>query len=387
MIHLITRISVIGISVTTAALIILLAAFNGIETMVERLYSDFDAPITIRPAKGKTFQMDEKHLKELRAVEGVRSLNQGVEEIVIVKHEQKWANATLYGVEESFLEMVGVDHHLVDGVPELKVDGEQTVGLIGASLLDKLQGYIPRNGVREQVLLYLPKRDARLSLSKSPFRSGVLQLSARINYNKEVNEQSILVPLGTAREWLGYDQDISVLYVDVKDRKSLEPVQERLSKKLGKSYLVRTQYEKNALIFQTSKTEKMIVVFILVFIFILAIFNLVASLTMLFIEKKDNLMTMRSIGADRKFIFRIFFYEGMLISGRGILFGLLTGALVVAIQYYFELLQLPNSGGQAFPMSLDVWQVGMILGIVLLISFIASYLTVFFLIKNNKQHT
>lgn len=352
--------------------------------MVERLYSEFDAEIVVRSTQGKTFDEKTIPLETLKKLPEIAYISKGIEEVVILKHEKKWANAKLYGVEESFLKLIHVEKHLVDGEAYLQNEGK-TYGLIGAALLDQLQGYIPARGEVENLLVYSPKREAKMSLTQNPFRSSAIQLSGRLNYNKEVNDETLLVPLAYARELLDYGDDLSLIYIALKDKKQLLPIREKIQRMLGKNFSVVTHYEKNALIYQTSKTEKVIVLCILVFIFILAIFNLVASLTMLYIEKKDNLSTMNSFGADRNFMFRIFFYEGLLISFRGILIGLVLGLGIVMSQIYFKLLQLPNSGGQAFPMNMSVIQAIMILAIVSFISVFASYFTIYFLLKNHKR--
>ncbi|MES2588615.1 MAG: FtsX-like permease family protein [Bacteroidota bacterium] len=383
MIHLITRISVIGIAVTTAALIILIAAFNGIESMVEKLYSEFDSNLTIRSAKGKTFDENDLNIKRIKAFSEVKHVCKAVEEIVILKHEKKWANAQVYGVEEEFLNLAQTKNHLVDGDNFISKN-EENFALIGATLLDKLQGFIPQNGEHESLIIYFPKRDAKISVTSNPFRSELIQVAGRLNYNKEVNEEAIIVPLDLVRNALNYDSHISSVYINCKNKEQLFDLQEKIQNEVGKNFLVETHFQKNALIYQTSETEKVIVICILVFVFILAIFNLVASLTMLFIEKKDNLETLKSFGANKRFIFKIFFYEGLLISFKGIVLGLILGLFVAGLQLYFKLLILPNSGGQAFPISLTFKDTVFVFGIVSIISILASYLSISFLLKSNK---
>ena len=370
--------------VTTAALIILIAAFNGIESMVEKLYSSFDSNLTIQPKTGKTFDEKTIDLRRIKQTEGVSYVSKAIEEIVILKHEKKWVNARLFAVEEDFLKLATVPQHMVDGNAVLEARGEH-YGLIGATLLDKLQGFIPEHGY-ESIFVYYPKRNARVGKLSNPFRTELLKISGRINYNKEVNEEALVIPLHMGQEMLDYEGRISVVYVNCKQKDQLYDVKERLEQLVGENFEVKTHFEKNALIYQTSKTEKVIVICILVFIFILAIFNLIASLTMLYIEKKDNILTLKSMGASPGFIFRIFFFEGLLISFKGIFFGLILGLVIAFCQYYFKILILPNSGGQAFPMWITLDDSLLVFGIVSIISILASYFTISFLIKNQLQH-
>lgn len=382
---MITRISVVGISIITAALVILLSAFNGIEKMVESLYSDFDTAITIRSKDAKTFLEDEIKWQDLQNVKGLQLISKAVEETVVLKHEQKWVNANLFGVDSTFLLMTDMKNHMVDGYPTLN-ENSKDVGIIGATLLDKLEGYIPSGYGTETIIVYGPKRDMKMRFGKNPFNMHVLPLSGRMNFNREVNAENLIVSLSIAQEILGYKQaELSAIYVSVNSDDEKDEVKSRIQTLLGNRFVVKTNYEKNELIFQTSKTERIIVLIILVFIFILASFNLVASLTMLFVEKKEDVETLRSIGMSRKELFNIFFFEGLLISGKGIIIGLILGYGVCVAQLQLALLQMPNSNGEAFPIKLTVLDGFLIVFLVSLLSALASYLPVKMLIRRNVK--
>ncbi len=393
MINLITRISVVGISVITASLIILLSAFNGIESMIEKLYSDFDTDITIRSTIGKTFPEDLIDYKSIQKTSGVVNYSKAIEEIVVIKHEKKFINASLIGVDSSFLEIARMKDldkkgryiHIVDGQPFLEYEG-QSFGLIGATLLDNLGGYIPENIGYEQVILYVPKRDSKVRIGSNPFNTKLIDISGRMDFNREVNADKLVIPLKLAKEILNYQKDITALYVDVDPSYKNENVKANLIEILGPNFSVKTNYEKNELIYKTSKSEKIIVLIILLFIFILAAFNLIASLTMLFVEKKENIQTMISYGANKKTIFNIFFFEGLLISGKGILIGLILGYGVCILQLKSALLTMPNPGGKAFPINITLIDGILILFLVSLLSLLFSYLLVRFLVKKNLSH-
>ncbi len=385
MINLITRISVIGIAVITASLIILLSAFNGIESMIEKLYSDFDSDITIRSTVGKTFPEGQIDLDRIRSTEGVVDVSRAVEEVVVIKHEKKWVNAGLVGVDKFFLQMSRMKEHMVDGQPVLQDKGKD-LALIGATLLDKLGGFIPERTGYEQVILYAPKRDSKVRLGSNPFKTELIDVSGRVNFNREVNAEKIVLPLEKARDLLNYGSDITAVYVDVDSNFSNDAVKTELQRILGDDLEVKTNYEKNELIYKTSKSEKVIVLIILLFIFVLAAFNLIASLTMLFVEKKDNVQTMIAFGADRRTVFNIFFLEGVLISGKGILIGLLLGYGICMVQLKTSLLTMPNSGGEPFPIDLSSTDGLLIVFLVSLLSFLFSFLPVRFLLQRNFGH-
>lgn len=382
--HLITRISVIGITITTAALVILIAAFNGIEGMVERLYSSYDAPLTIRSEKGKTFKENSIDLAKIKQVEGVAEVSRAVEETVILKHQKKWVNAQMVGVDLNFLKTCEIEKHIVDGYPSLEENGKPTA-IIGASLLDKLDGFIAEANGYEQLMLYTPLRDASISRRKNPFKTTALNISSRMNYNREVNSQFVLMPLNFAQEQLNYDGEITALYLGVDPKIDAFDVKERLQKLLGPDFKVKTAAEKNELIYKTSQSEKRIVIIILVFVFILAAFNLIASLTMLFIEKKDNIQTMSHFGAGNGFVFRIFFFEGLLIAGKGIVIGLVLGTAVCLTQQFGKLLEMPNSGGEPFPIEFTVQDGLLIIILVSTLSAITAFLPVYYLVKRASR--
>jgi lipoprotein-releasing system permease protein len=371
-----------------------LSAFNGIESMIEKLYSDFDSDITIRSNYGKTFPQNRINLESIKSVPGVVNVSRAIEEVVVLKHEKKWVNATLLAVDSNFLRMArltdtssnGKYIHIVDGFPQLK-SNHLSFGIIGATLLDKLGGYIPEKSGFEQLIVYAPKRDLTLRFGSNPFTMMRLDISSRMNYNREVNAEKMVVPLDFGASLLQYETDLSAILVDVSPSYSNEDVKFALAHKLGEAFTVKTSYEKNELIFKTSKSEKRMVIVILVFIFILAAFNLIASLTMLFIEKKDDLTTMIAFGASKKMIFRIFFLEGLMICGKGVFWGLLLGYTVCLIQIQGGLLEMPNSGGEAFPMVVSFSDACLILFLVSLLSFIFSYWPVKLLLKRNFRGT
>ena len=350
--------------------------------MIERLYSEYDSDITIRAVQGKTFNQDRIDLESLKVIPGVVQYSRAVEEVVILKHEKKWVNANMIGVDPSFIEMSKMSEHMVDGSPVLESKGD-AFGIIGASLLDKLDGYIPSNVGHESIICYVPKRNLKIRLGKNPFKTEVIKLSGRINYNREVNSQSFIIPLDMSQELMGYTNQVSAIYVDCDDDMDRDDLKKSIVDLVGDDFVVKTNYEKNELIYKTSKSEKIIVLIILLFIFILAAFNLVASLTMLFVEKLENLNTMVSFGANRSFVFRIFFYEGLLIAGKGILIGAVLGYAICIVQMQFGVITMPNSGGESFPMNISLTDGVLILSLVSLLSILFSYFPVKYLIRKN----
>lgn len=349
--------------------------------MIEKLYSEFDTDIVIRSNHGKTFKENSLNLQSITKIDEVEDISRAVEEIVVLKKEKKWVNAKIFGVDSSYLSIANVKNHLIDG--EAYIEQQNIpMGIIGATLLDKLEGYIPDNSY-ESLLIYAPKREGEMKITSNPFNSERIMLSGRINYNKEVNSESLIIPIKFAQKILDYSSDITAVYVDVKNHFNNEDVKNKIIKTVGDDFTVKTNYEKNEIIFKTSKSEKMIVIIILIFIFILSAFNLVASLTMLIIEKKDNIKTIENIGLSKSKIFKIFYYEGMLIAIKGIVIGLIIGYSICFIQLFGGIVEMPNSNGEIFPIKLKFSDALLIPTLVLALSFFASYLPSKYLLKTN----
>lgn len=384
-INLITNISVVGITISTAALVILLSAFNGIEDLVIRLYSDFDPSITIRSSKAKTFNQHFIDTSQIYDVEGVEHVSRALEEVVILKHENKWVHAKMIGVDPVFVEMADIEGHLVDGNPYLYVNNIP-YAIFGANLLGKLDAYVPTSSVRtEKITFNVPLREGKLRPGKKPLNVRQIQVSSRMNYNREVNSEYVVVGYNIAKEMLEYNDDISAYYVGIEEGANEKSVKKRIEQFLGEDFTVKTSFEKNELIFKTSQSERMIVYLILVFIFILSSFNLIASIAMLFVEKKNDIGTLFSMGADRNTIFKIFFFEGLMIVSRGILIGLALGYMVCFVQIYFEAVGMPSAPGEPFPMKTTWSDAFFITFSVAVLGFIVSYLPTKVLINRHNR--
>lgn len=384
-INLISLISVVGIAISTAALVILLSAFNGIEQMVVQLYSEFDPSISIRSAKAKTFNQGFLDIEKIKTIEGVKNTARAIEEVVILKHEDKWVHAKMIGVDTSFLTMAKMEDHLVDGTAQLYKDDNVPQAIFGAYLLDKLDGYIPASDhLQEQITFNVPLREGKLRPGKNPLNTSVINVAARMNYNREVNAEQVIIPYDLANELLEYEKDITALYVDVDKGKGLNKVKAEIQALVGDDFQVKTYLEKNELIFKTSQSERLIVYFILVFIFILSSFNLIASITMLFIEKKHDISTLYALGADKRTLTHIFFFEGLMIAGRGVFYGLLIGYAVVFTQIIFGVISMPSVPGESFPIQTKWSDAFIILLSVFVLGFIISYFPTKLLIRRHE---
>ena len=377
---LISRISLFGVLIITAALVVLLSAFNGIEKMIEQLYSEFDPPITIQHVQRKTFFENEIDMHHIKAIPGIKSVSRQVEEVIVLRHEQKWINAKLYGIEKSFLSDCHIQKHLLGGIGQ-NAFSDGRFAFVGAELMQNLKINIG-SSTADELLIYAPKRNVKIRLGKAPFHTTRLAIDGAVNFNQEVNATALMWDFQSASNLLGYDREISKLYIALKPGYNGQEVKAKIQQVIGKTtFAVRTNLEKNELIFRTSKSERLVVFIILLFVFILAAFNLVASLTMLYVEKKDSVKLLSAIGMTKNDLFRIFFYEGLLISGAGIFFGLIVGYLACILQLKSEILIIPGAN-VPFPIVCSLSDFILISVSVSALSFIFSYFPVRLIVKS-----
>ena len=363
----------------------MLSAFNGIETMIETLYSEFEPDITITAKKRKTFDESEINWRKIKKCKGILTFSKGLEEVVVLRHEKKWVNATLIGVESNFLRPIKIKDHLLAGEVLFKEKNGAAYGIIGVGLMQKLNARKGFQSEHEQILIYAPKRNIKIRFGKTPFYSEQISISGIMNYNNEINQEKILWPLENTRNLLKYSTELSHIYIAVLPNLSNDEMKKKIMEIVGDNFIVKTNYEKNELIFKTSKSERIIILLILVFIFILASFNIVASLTMLFIEKKPNIQTLRSLGLTEKNIFRIFFFEGLLISGSGVIFGLIFGYFLCFLQIKYHLLTIPGVN-TPFPIKFAFEDFLLVISSLCSLSILFSYFSVKFLLQNKDKN-
>lgn len=379
-VSIISWIAVLGMLVSAAAMVILLSAFNGIEGMIEGLYTEFDQEIIVRPRESKKINPDS--LKQLvsfsEQLQGVERTSLFIQERIILRKKKKWANAELWAVEPSFNQMAKLytREHLING----KAAENENQSLIGVGLANKL-GLRSMDLTPESAVLYIPRQDRKIRIGKSPFFQQNIAVVGAMDYNKEVNDQILLVSLSFAKGYFNDEVSGLLIQTQINHRSAVNTI---LNNKFGKQFTIKTNLEKNELIFKTSKSEKLIVVVILVFVFILSLFNLSASLTMTFLEKKSQLNTMYSLGLSSVDVKRVFIVLGLIIVGFGVFMGLGLGSLLVFLHEQLHLITIPGTLN-AFPSKFDVFQVLSLLFLLFSLGFVATFITTSFLMKSREK--
>ncbi len=380
-INLISGISVFGIMISTAAMVIVLSAFNGIESLVLDLFSSFENDIKIQATHSKTFSksfinqtiFDDKDILYYSDV---------IEETVIIKNKDKYAFGTLKGVDDDFLKMVKMNQYLLDGKSLLK-DKNGPFALVGVGVLQNLGGYIysiPNEF--DFFTVYSPNRNEKIKRnSTSAFESLKIPVVGTFSFNNKIDETMMIVPIDFAKKALGFTDELTAIEIDFYNGVDLDKKKQNIQQLVGNDFTVKTAYEQNELLFKTSQSEKWLTIVLLGFIFFLGTFNMIASLAMLVIEKKDNLKTLYALGAEKNQLQSIFLYVGLLINGLGMMIGLGIGYLICFLQLKFGLLKMEGGMVEYFPVDVKLTDFLMILAITSVIGFIAAYLPSKILIK------
>lgn len=371
-INILTGISITVVAVITAAMVIVLSTLNGISELVDKLYSPFDQDLTITPAQGKTFDRDQVDLAALQALPGVVSTSWTIEENVLLESGDRRTVATIKGVEPQYLAMSGMSEHMYLGRPELEgVTGP--VVLLGASLKDQL-GVPQDDGVMRPLGIAAPVRGRKISKHRQgAFERTRVAMAGAFTINLEFDGKYVIAPLDLTSELLHYGRSVNALEIRTGPGSDVDALAAQVRQRLGTDYEVRTRQQKNALMYRTNATEKWFTFLMLVFIGLIAAFNIIASLTLMMIEKQQDMRTLSGMGATPSFVRRVFFLEGLLIVGVGIAAGLAVGVGVCVLQQQLGLVALQDSVVDSYPVRVLTSDLLLIVGTVLIIGAVAAW--------------
>lgn len=377
-INIISLISVIGVAVGTMALVVVLSVFNGIDGLVRGMMGSFDSDIKIIPAMGKSFLPDSATVDKLKNIEGVVHFSEVIEESCLVKYESSQRPVVLKGVASDYAQIKGLDTMLFEGNFQLKKDGLDYV-VPGFNVAKDLG--IGINFVAA-LDFYFPKRKSSGYINPAnAFNKKYAHPSAIFSIQQELDSKYIFCSLDFADRLFDMKGKISAFELNLKGNK--EEIQERISSILGDDFIVKNRFQQNETLYRMMNSEKMAIFFILVFILLIASFNIVGSLTMLIIDKRDDIEILSDMGMTRENIQKIFWYEGWMITALGAFIGLVFGVIICFLQKEFELLTLGGGGYvvYAYPVEVLLSDLLLIMVSVLAIGYLASRFPVRFLVK------
>lgn len=343
-INIISSISAIGMAIGTAALVIILSVYNGFDGLVKSTLSNVEPDIMISPEKGKVFIPEGKAFEDLKKDPAIQEICFTLEENVFVDYEGNQGIAKAKGVDEEYEKDSPLKGHISRGEFSLH-KGDIPQMAVGAGLAYKM-GMNP--DFLSSALVYFPQRDKKISLSNpaASIKSIKLRPSGVFTVNQQIDNELMILPLAQMRELLGYEEEVSGIELRVAgsgSQQSIEKTIKRLRKQFGPDFKVLDRFQQNSSLYKMMRYEKAAIFLILIFIIIIIAFNIFGSLTMLIIEKQNDIETFRSFGATTKLLRRIFTLEGWLISLLGLAAGLLIGAGFCLLQQRFGFIKMPGS--------------------------------------------
>lgn len=347
-INIITLISIVVVAVVTAAMVIVLSTLNGISSLVDTLYSPFDQDITITPAEGKTFHRDSLDLAAIQALPGVQQTSWIIEENVLLRSGSDQVVATMKGVESRYMDMSGLPDHMYTGQAALANEFGPVV-VLGAGLKDGLQ--VPLDdGVTEPLEVGALIRGRKIgSMSGSAFELTRVAVAGAFNINLDFDQQYMLAPIDWAAGLLHYGDEVNALELQAVPGTDPDRLRRAVEQIAGPAFQVKTRHQKNALMYATNANEKWFTFAVLAFIGLIGAFNIIASLTLMMIEKREDMRTLGSMGVTARFVRRVFFAEGMLIVVVGTVAGLVLGLGLCFLQIRTGLITMEGSVVESYP--------------------------------------
>lgn len=371
-INVISIISVCGIAVATLAMVCALSIFNGFTQLAADSFSLIDPDLRILPAEGKVFDPADEAVGRIKALPEIDIVSESIEENALVRYYEKQEPVLIKGVDADFRKMIDPERLLITGDLELR-SGDVDFSAAGVGLAMKMGMRIDNITPLE---IFSPKRDVKVNMANpSTAFTQVYTYPESIFalHQAKYDDGMVIISIDLARELFRYDTEVSVLSIKLKDPAATAAVKKKIESIAGGKYIVQNRFEQQSDSFRMVNIEKWVTYLILIFILIIAAFNLVGSLSMLIIDKEQDIAILRNMGADNTLISRIFLLEGWLISFTGALAGLTLGVIICLLQMYFGLLKLGGTPGafiiDAYPVKIMVSDIFFIFLTVCLISF------------------
>ncbi|MBR1934349.1 MAG: ABC transporter permease [Prevotella sp.] len=377
-INIISGISVVGVAVATMAMVVTLSVFNGFSDLVASLFTAFDPQIEITPTQGKTAPADDPVLTEIRQLPQVDVATECVEDMALATYRGRQAMVTIKGVDDNFDQLTHIREILQgEGTFELHA-ADLHYGIPGIRLAEVLgTGY----RYEEPLRIYAPRREGQVDVTNPAdgfvedelYSPGVIFSVLQAKYDRNY----ILTSIGFARRIFDQQGMLSSLELRLKPGSDFDAVKSEMKRLAGDRYYVKDRYEQQDDTFRIMKIEKLIAYIFLTFILMVACFNIIGSLSMLIIDKRDDVVTLRNLGATDRQITQIFLFEGRLISAIGAVVGIVVGLVLCLVQQLFGVIRLGSSAGafiiDAYPVSVHPWDVVLVFVTVMLVGFLATW--------------
>lgn len=375
-INIISLISLVGVALGTMALIIVLSVYNGFDNLIDGMYSGFNPEIKVSPASGRTFSQKDFPLYELTSIVGVKDVSFTLETQALVRYKDRQSPCILKGVDNRFIHVTNIDSTIHRG--EWSLERAHHPGVVMGYALARTLGA----GIRfiDPLMIYVPKRQGRLSVidpSQSFIQQPAFPNAFFIIGQPEIDENYMLMPMETVRGLLRYTDEVSALEIKLSESAELETVQKKIRLSLPPEFVVKNRREQEESLFRMMKMEKWMTYLILMFILLIAAFNIVGTMSMLMLDKRKDMFTLSNMGATQKMIRKIFLFEGWMISLIGALIGLVLGWIFCFLQIKFGFISMGNGFVvDGYPIVMRMLDFVIILTTVSLVGFVVAYLPV-----------
>lgn len=372
-INIITGISVLGVAIGTAALVLVLSVFNGFEDLLSDLFGHFNPELKITPEKGKTFRADSIQLAQIRAIPGVEVLSETLEEIAFFEHDGSQDFGVLKGVDDQFARVNGIDSDttLIEGEYVL-LDGERNCLILGAGVRNKLSVNV--ENPLASVTVYMPEQQT--GLLDKPFKTRVASPVGTFAIQQEFDSEYVLSNLEFVRELLEAEPGtVSALEIKTRAGANMSDLKTQIKGILGDGFVMKDRYEQNEAFFKVMQLEKWMGFAITSLMLLLMAFNTVGALWMIVLDKQRDISTLKSMGATDGMVRRIFLLEGFLLTLLGMGIGLLLAIILYVVQKNWGIVTIPEGFlVDSYPIAMRAGDFIPIILTVLGIGFLASIL-------------
>lgn len=388
-INVISVIAVCGVALATLALVCTLSVFNGFHDLISSFFTHFDPGLKVEAVKGKTFEQDSAMLAAIHDIEGIEVVGVTLEDNAMARYQEQQAMVTVKGVDDNFQALTGVEEILY-GNPEWKLyDDIADYGIMGVRLM-----YILGTGIQplDAIEVYAPRKGTRVNMANpmANFRRQLLYSPGTVlNINDARYASSYIVTsLDYAQRLFDCEGEISAIELRLAQGAHVERVKQAVEEIVGAGFTVKNRYEQQEATFKVVKIEKLVSYLFLCFILMVACFNIISSVSMLILDKRDNVDTLRSLGATDAMVSRVFIYEGNLIALFGAVAGLVMGVVLCLLQQEFGLIGL-GGGGQfvvdAYPVRVKMLDIVLVFVSVIVVNAVSVWLPIKLLNKFLKK--
>ena len=376
-IHIITAFSSAAVGVVSAAMICVLSVMNGFGTMVEQMFSQFDPDLRITSQIGKSFSLNQEKKEQLLSLPCVDVLSECIQETALIEFNDKQMPVQLMGVDSAFARLTNIENTITDGYYEV-YDGAFDRTVLGVGLAWKLG--IGAHFV-QGIQVYAPKRDGKVNMLRPDmnFNRETCFIAGTFAINQQkYDENLMLVDIDFTKRLLEYkENEITALLLSVPDGYTIKKAKREISSVLGDGFIIQDRYEQQEDFFRILRVEKLLTTLLLIFILLLASFNGIGSLSMLIIDKQQDIHTLSHLGASNEMIRRIFILEGWFVNLLGAIAGLVLGLGVCLLQEHFGLLKLGNGEEyviSAYPVTVQSWDIVVVIIMVLALSVLSAWI-------------